>query len=226
MTKTTTKRMKIAFQGEPGANSHIAIAEAYPDAEAAALPDLRGRAGRDRLGRSRPRHDPDREFGRRPGRRHPSSAAAIRPVHRRRMVPADPSSVDGAARRQTCRHQDRREPRPCARAMPPHHPQARHQADRIGRYRRLGAHRRRTRRQNLRLDRLAAGRRNLRPRYPGRGCRGRDPQHHALRGAGARGATGPNRDRGRWSPLLFSGCATFPPRSTRRWAALPPTAST
>src|SRR6202049_4971131 len=32
-TKTTTKTIKIAFQGEPGANSHIAIAEAYPDAE-------------------------------------------------------------------------------------------------------------------------------------------------------------------------------------------------
>ena len=28
-----TKPMKIAFQGEPGANSHIAIVEAYPDAE-------------------------------------------------------------------------------------------------------------------------------------------------------------------------------------------------
>jgi prephenate dehydratase len=28
------KIMKIAFQGEPGANSHIAIAEAFPDAEA------------------------------------------------------------------------------------------------------------------------------------------------------------------------------------------------
>src|SRR6187200_2196887 len=28
-----TKQLKIAFQGEPGANSHIAIAEAYPDAE-------------------------------------------------------------------------------------------------------------------------------------------------------------------------------------------------
>ena len=27
-----TKNLKIAFQGEPGANSHIAIAEAYPDA--------------------------------------------------------------------------------------------------------------------------------------------------------------------------------------------------
>ena len=28
-----TKKQKIAFQGEPGANSHIAIVEAYPDAE-------------------------------------------------------------------------------------------------------------------------------------------------------------------------------------------------
>jgi prephenate dehydratase len=28
-----TKAMKIAFQGEPGANSHIAIVEAFPDAE-------------------------------------------------------------------------------------------------------------------------------------------------------------------------------------------------
>jgi prephenate dehydratase len=28
-----TKKLKIAFQGEPGANSHIAVAEAYPEAE-------------------------------------------------------------------------------------------------------------------------------------------------------------------------------------------------
>src|SRR5581483_10444471 len=28
-----TKKLKIAFQGEPGANSHLAISEAYPDAE-------------------------------------------------------------------------------------------------------------------------------------------------------------------------------------------------
>ena len=28
-----TKKLKIAFQGEAGANSHIAITEAYPDAE-------------------------------------------------------------------------------------------------------------------------------------------------------------------------------------------------
>src|SRR5580693_4347276 len=38
MTQTTTKPKKIAFQGEPGANSHIAIAEAYPDAEALPCP--------------------------------------------------------------------------------------------------------------------------------------------------------------------------------------------
>src|SRR6201992_133249 len=29
-----SKTMKIAFQGEPGANSHIAVVEAYPTAEA------------------------------------------------------------------------------------------------------------------------------------------------------------------------------------------------
>src|ERR1700710_3335685 len=33
MSKMTTNPKKIAFQGEPGANSHIAIVEAYPDAE-------------------------------------------------------------------------------------------------------------------------------------------------------------------------------------------------
>src|SRR3978361_387146 len=33
MTRTMTKPMKVAFQGEPGANSHLAIVEAYPDAE-------------------------------------------------------------------------------------------------------------------------------------------------------------------------------------------------
>jgi prephenate dehydratase len=38
MIKTAMKTMKIAFQGEPGANSHIAIAEAYPDAEAMPCP--------------------------------------------------------------------------------------------------------------------------------------------------------------------------------------------
>src|ERR1700676_5296670 len=38
MTRTTTTPKKIALQGEGGANSHIAIAEAYPDAEALPCP--------------------------------------------------------------------------------------------------------------------------------------------------------------------------------------------
>src|SRR5216110_4132802 len=33
MIKTTTTAKKIAFQGERGANSHLAITEAYPSAE-------------------------------------------------------------------------------------------------------------------------------------------------------------------------------------------------
>jgi prephenate dehydratase len=33
-----SKKLKIAFQGEPGANSHIAIVEAYPDAEPVPCP--------------------------------------------------------------------------------------------------------------------------------------------------------------------------------------------
>jgi prephenate dehydratase len=38
MTNAATKPMKIAFQGEQGANSHLAIVEAYPDAEPLACP--------------------------------------------------------------------------------------------------------------------------------------------------------------------------------------------
>ena len=43
------KPKKVAFQGEPGANSHLAIREVYPGCEAAALRDLRGRLRGDRI---------------------------------------------------------------------------------------------------------------------------------------------------------------------------------
>jgi len=46
--------------------------------------------------------------------------------------------------------------------------------------------------------------------FSGRGCRGRDPQHHALCGAGRAKRTGPSQSRDRWSPLLSSGCANLP----------------
>ena len=80
---------------------------------------------------------------------------------------------DGAARRENRRHQDRRKPRPRTRTMPAHHPQARHQADRRRRHRRQRSHHRRARRQNLRVDCLQTRGRNLRPRHPRRGRRGR-----------------------------------------------------
>ena len=33
-----TTKQKIVFQGEPGANSHLAISQAYPDAQAVPCP--------------------------------------------------------------------------------------------------------------------------------------------------------------------------------------------
>ena len=88
-----TKKLKIAFQGEPGANSHIAIVEAYPDAEPLPCPTFEDALGRDLLGGGRSRHDPDRESvaGRVADIHH--LLPAVRPVHRRRMVPADPSQL-------------------------------------------------------------------------------------------------------------------------------------
>ena len=49
----TTKR--ISFQGEPGANSHIACQETHPGLGAPAVPDLRGRLRGGRGGRGRAR---------------------------------------------------------------------------------------------------------------------------------------------------------------------------
>ena len=66
----------------------------------------------------------------------------------------------------------------------------------------------------------------LRPRYPRRGHRGRGAQHDALprdlENAGDAKAGQGARSR----PPSCSACATCRRRSTRRWAALPPTAST
>ena len=177
--------------------------------------------------RGRSRHDPDREFGRRPRRRHPSSDAELEAAHHRRAFHAGAPPVARRQGRDARRHQDGREPRPRARPVPQDHPQARHQADRRRRHRGLRARDRRSRRQDLRRDRDAARRRNLRPRHPRRERRGRGAQHHALHRAVARERNGRQRGNGPGRhDLRVPGAATCRRRSTRRWAASPPTAST
>ena len=72
----------------------------------------------------------------------------------------------------------------------------------------------------------AAGGRDLRARRAARRRRGRGPQHHPVRRAVAGVRRGPARATGRSSRRSSSTSATCPPRSTRRSAASPPTAST
>ena len=92
--------MKIAFQGEPGANSHIAIAEAYPDAEPLPCATFEDALAAISSGEADLGMIPieNSVAGRVADIHH--LLPAFRPVHRRRVVPADPSSIDGAARRQ------------------------------------------------------------------------------------------------------------------------------
>ena len=91
-------KKRIVFQGEPGANSHLAISEAYPGRRGRALRDLRGRVHRAQRRRRRPRHDPDRELGGRPRRRHPSPDAELQAAHRRRAFHAGAATSCSASR--------------------------------------------------------------------------------------------------------------------------------
>ena len=221
-----TKKLKIAFQGEPGANSHIAIVEAYPDAEPLPCSTFEDALAAITSGEA--------DLGMIPIEN--SVAGRVADIHH--LLPDSGLFIVGEWFL-PIRHQlmALRGAKLADIKTVESHVHALGQCRRIirklgikpivaGRYRRQRARRRRARRQELRRDRLAAGGRNLRPRYSGRGRRGRDPQHHALRDPGARGELGQHRATARWSRLLFSGCAIFRPRSTRRSAALPPTAST
>src|SRR5476651_1367460 len=161
MIKTTTKPKKIAFQGEPGANSHIAIVAAYPDAEPLPCPTFEDALAAIASGEADLGMIPieNSVAGRVADIHHllPQSGLFIvgewfEPIHHQLMAPrgaklADIKTVESHVR---------------ARAMPPHHPQARHQAGRLRRYRRKRAHRRRTRRHIMCVDRLEVGGGNLR----------------------------------------------------------------
>jgi len=169
---------------------------------------------------------PIEKLGRRPRRRHSSPVAAIRPVHRRRMVFADPSPVDGATRRQiwpisraskatsmrsgnaAASSASAASSRSCQPIQPGQRASSPNAATRAAR--RL--------RQSSRLISTASisWRRTSRTR----------PQHHALCGAGARGELGQTGIGAAGHHFCFPGAQPFLPRSTRRWAASPPTAST
>ena len=107
-----------------------------------------------------------------------------------------------------------------------HAAQARTDARAGGRHRRLGAHGQGGERPRARRHRIGARRRDLRPRDPRRRRRGRGAQHDALRRARRRARRRRAGRRRRSSRPSSSACATFRPRSTRRWAASRPTAST
>ena len=194
---------------------------------AAALPDLRGRLRGGRRRRGRARHDPDRELGRRPRRRHPSPDADLRPAHRRRAFPADPQSAAGAEGRDARRRSRRSRATSMRsasaatssassasrRSSPPTPPApAREVAERGDKTRAAIASRLAA--EIYGLDILAE---NI-----------EDEAHNTTRfivlSREARRARA--RQRPGASPPSCSGCATCRPRSTRRWAASPPTAST
>ena len=181
-----TKKLKIAFQGEPGANSHIAIVEAYPDAEPLPCATFEDALAAISSGEA--------DLGMIPIEN--SVAGRVADIHH--LLPASGLFIVGEWFLPV-RHQLMavRGAKLTDIKTVESHVHALGQCRRI--IRKLGikpivaadtagsardVSERRTRR---RRDRLSAGGRDLRPRYPGRGRRGRGPQHHALRGAGARG---------------------------------------
>ncbi len=105
--KIMSKRKKNLLPGRAGRQFAHRLQRGLSRLRAAAVSDLRGCLRRGAHRPRRARHDPDRQFGGRPRRRHPSPDAGVRPAHRRRMVPAGAASIDGAARRDAAKRSRR-----------------------------------------------------------------------------------------------------------------------
>ncbi len=143
-------KKKIVFQGEAGANSHLACREAYPDFEPVPCPTFEDAfaalsGGEAALGMIPVENS---IAGRVADIHHlmPNSGLHIvaewfLPVKHQLMAPKGATLV---------RHPDGGEPCPCARPVPQHHPQAESEGDRRRRHRGLRARSRRARRQDLR----------------------------------------------------------------------------
>ena len=217
---------RIAYQGEPGANSHLVCQQAYPDWEAAAVRVVRGRLRGRRERRRRPGDDPDRQLDRRPGGRHPPLPADQQPAHRGRAVPAHPVLADGDPGCRRGRAADRAQPRARAGPVPRRDPRARPDARsspatppaRPARWPRPPT-----------PPRPRSPRRWPRRSTAWRSCATRSRTRSTTRRASSccpATTTRRRAGRGRWSRPSCSTSATCRPRSTRRSAASPPTAST
>ena len=86
----------IAYQGEPGANSHIACVETFPDFAPLPCPTFEDAFAAIQDGSADLGMIPIENSIAGPGRRHPPPAAGVRTAHRRRDLPADPFPAAGA----------------------------------------------------------------------------------------------------------------------------------
>ena len=216
---------KISYQGEPGANSHLAAREAFPDLEAVAYPTFEDAIAAVKNGEARYAMIPieNSVAGRVADIHHllPDANLYIVAEHFLRVR----HQLMAQARRQPRDDQTRDEPYAGARPVPRYAAQARYRAGAGSRHGGLGAPRRREQRSDDGRDRLAACRRDLRFADSEIRHGRRDAQHDALRRALPRIQTTPNPATGRSSPPSSSASATFRRRSTKRWAVSRRTAS-
>jgi len=220
-----TRPKKIAFQGEPGANSHLAITEAYPDAEPLPCATFEDALAAISSG--------DAELGMIPIEN--SVAGRVADIHH--LLPASGLFIVGEWFL-PIRHQ----------LMAPRGATLADIRTVESHVHALGQCRRIIRKLNIKPVVAAdtAGSARIVAERGDKSCAAiasrlaadiygldilaedvEDETHNTTRFVVlAREENWAKRIQGRWSPPSCSACATCPPRSTRPWAASPPTAST
>ena len=137
--RAKSKRRKIAFQGEPGANSHIACKQAYPDYEPLPCATFEDAFAAVRSGRAALAMIPiDNSLAGRVADIHHLMPASQLHIVAEWFLPVQHQLI--ARKGATLQHdQDRRKPHPRARPVPQRHPQARRAGRGRRRYCRRGA---------------------------------------------------------------------------------------
>ena len=217
---------RIAYQGEPGSNSHLVCRRHHPDHEAVACASFEDVFAAVEGGDAELAMIPiDNSLAGRVADIHhflPTSSLHIVGEHFLRIqfsLMALPGATVDTIRTVHSHVHALGQCRKVIRELGP-------DAGRLRRHRRRGPRDRRARRPEPGRDRPAAGRGDLRARRPPRGRRGRGPQHDPVRRPLPRLRRGARPTTARSSPPSSSTSATSRPRSTRRSAASRPTAST